>query len=209
MIDRVLRYFRPPPVVSASQLRELLAEQSAFIAQKTSTGYCQAKTGAFSYALFQEKVFIDALAICRWESFAAVLADALVMTEAFLRPMAGDRAPEVANALVRWYAEILAGYSPPAHRPDGWDDLVAAFGPRMARAQMAAPLAPVDIAAASGRRMFDVLPIHSTYSDADLEVIQGAVQFLIVSLWQILEKRVDIPAVIADLVDPASGASAA
>lgn len=201
MLQRIVDYFRPPRIVTAPAFRELIAGESAFIAQKTANDYCRAKTGAFSHSLFTEKTFLDALARCRWESFAAVLADALVMAEGFLRPAATNLGcePQVADRLVAMYALVLEAYPLPKHRPEGWGDIIAAFPPRMARARLAAPLDPATIAANSARRMFEVLPIHSTYSASDEEVVASAVKFQIVSLWETLARRVDAGLVAADL----------
>ena len=127
MIARLKNLLRPAPITTAAGFRELIAGESAVIAQKTAMGYCTAKTGSFSYALFQEKPFIDALTICRWESFAAVLSDMLVIAETYLRPHAGDARADAGRALVAMYASILRSHPEPKHRPQGWAEEIAAF----------------------------------------------------------------------------------
>src|SRR5213593_4830339 len=77
---------RPKPITTADALRTFVEERAAFIAQKCATDYCRGKTGLASYALFTEKPFLDAFDVCRWETFAAVLGDLLILTEGQLRP---------------------------------------------------------------------------------------------------------------------------
>ncbi len=110
MIARLKSLLRPAPITTAAGFRELIAGELAVIAQKTAMGYCTAKTGSFSYALFQEKPFIDALTICRWELFAAVLSDMLVIAETFLRPHAGAAREAAGRALVALYGSILRSH---------------------------------------------------------------------------------------------------
>src|SRR5688572_32940935 len=94
-------YFRPPPIVTVEGLQTFLRERASLIAQKCAIDYCRGKTGLASYALFTERPFLDALDVCRWEAFAAVLGDLLILAETALRPQveAGERA-RLCEALV-------------------------------------------------------------------------------------------------------------
>ena len=204
MIARLRSLLRPGAIVTAAAFRELIAGESAVIAQKTAMGYCTAKTGSFSYALFQEKRFIDALAICRWESFAAVLSDMLVIAETFLRPHAGDARADANLALLAMYGSVLRSYPEPKHRQQGWAEEIAAFEARFATAAAGPPAEPAAVATASGRRLYDVLPLHTNYRVDDEQVIVASVTFQMVGVWDAMNRRVDGPAVARDLA--ASGA---
>jgi hypothetical protein len=205
MIARLKNLLRPAPITTAAGLRELIAGESAVIAQKTAMGYCTAKTGSFSYALFQEKPFIDALTICRWESFAAVLSDMLVIAETFLRPHAGDARAEAGRALVAMYASILRSHPEPKHRPQGWAEEIAAFEARFAAAQAGPLVEPAAVATASGRRLYDVLPLHTNYRVDDEQVIVASVTFQMVGVWDTMNRRLDGPAVARDLARSVAG----
>src|SRR5689334_8858475 len=171
MIARLKAMLRPPPIDTVAGLRDLIAGESAVIAQKTAMGYCTAKTGSFSYALFQEKPFIDALAICRWEAFAAVLSDMLVVAETLLRPHAQADGGAIGHALVALYESILTSHPRPSHRPEGWAEAIAAFETRMAAVQAGPPVEAAAVATASGRRLYEVLPLHTNYRVDDEQVI--------------------------------------
>ena len=204
VIARLKAMLWPPPINSAAELRAFIAGESAVIAQKTAMGYCTAKTGSFSYALFQEKRFIDALAICRWEAFAAVLSDMLVILETFLRPSADGQAVPIGQALASIYADILRSYAAPPHRPEGWAEAIAAFEERLAAAQAGPPVEPAAVATASGRRLYEVLPLHTNYRVDDEQVIVASVTFQMVGVWDMMHRRINGPAVVSDLVRAAA-----
>src|SRR6266511_6442528 len=82
---RLQARLRPAPIATADALRTFLEQRAALIAQKCATDYCRGKTGLASHALFTEKPFLDAFDICRWETFAAVLGDLVLLAEGQLR----------------------------------------------------------------------------------------------------------------------------
>ena len=58
------------------------------------------------------------------------------------------------------YADTLAGFPLPAHRPQGWGDAIAAFDARLDAAGQSTPRQAMDVADHSARRMFDTaLPV--------------------------------------------------
>lgn len=190
LLTRLRESLRPPPIGSRKALSAFLEERSLFIAQKCAIDYCRGKTGLASYALFSEQQFLDALDVCRWESFEAVLSDLLVMVEALLRPHAGhEEREQLCEALIGVHSEILAACPVPAHRPQGWSDALAPFAARLRAASERPPLGPVDVAAHSARRLFDTLPIHASMRALDEEVVFGAVRFRMVALHQELRRR--------------------
>lgn len=182
-------------------LGDFLSAQAAYAAQRSTTTYCEVKAGVNRNKLFSEPTFLEELGRCRWEAFAAVLADAILITEAKLRPLAGDPAgvARLGDRLGRLYAERLAAEQRPAHRPDGWADLTDPFPARLAEAQSLPPKRPDEIANHSVRVVMDTLPIHPDHRRSDREAISGGVKFYILALHEALEKELDAPAVMADL----------
>src|SRR5262245_63396611 len=104
---RLIAGLRPAPIATAAALRTFLDERAALIAQKCAIDYCRGKTGLASYALFTEKPFLDALDVCRWETYAAVLGDLLILTEGYLRPaVAPEQQPRLCAALAELYSGV-------------------------------------------------------------------------------------------------------
>src|SRR5687768_14331151 len=131
MWNRLVAYLRPPPIATAGALGTFLRERALLIAQKCAIDYVRGKTGLASYALFTEKPFLEALDVCRWETFAAVLGDLAILAEGVLRPqLAPEQRRPLCSLLVRLHDDALASMPPPAHRADGWGEATKAFALR-------------------------------------------------------------------------------
>jgi hypothetical protein len=185
-------------VRSADQLGAFLSRHAAFIAQKCADDYCRNKVGLSHYALGEEQAYRDALAICRWEGYAAVLGGLLAVTQRQLIE-AGFSADRIEAALVALYRRVLAGQRPPAHRPQGWEELVAALPGRLRAARADPPRSVLEIAAAAGQRLFEVLPIHASYRELDEPVVVGAVQFNFVGVSDRMRRELDAAALGREL----------
>jgi hypothetical protein len=124
--QRVLARLRPAPIATADALKTFLEERASLIAQKCAIDYCRGKTGLASYALFTEKPFLDALDVCRWEAFVAVLGDLFIVLEGHLRPqVSAEHHPRLCEALVGLHSAALAALPVPTHRPEGWGEASA------------------------------------------------------------------------------------
>jgi len=180
---------RPQPIATVESLKTLLETRAAFIAQKCAVDYCRGKTGLASYALFTERTFLDALDVCRWETFAAVLSDLAIMVEGHLRPHAARECRSGLNqAMLRLYSEILEAMPLPVHRPQGWSDMTAAFRLRLEKVARGEPRRALDVADHSAKRLFDTLPIHTSMRELDEEIVYGAVRFRMLAVGQEMER---------------------
>jgi hypothetical protein len=199
--QRLEARLRPEPIATVDALRCFLEERASLIAQKCAIDYCRGKTGLASYALFTEKPFLDALDLCRWETFAAVLGDLLILAEGQLRPHATDgERPRLVEALSRVYSAVLAELPVPGHRGHGWDDAVRSLATRLAEASRGEPRQALDVADHSARRLFDTLPIHSSMREVDEEVVYGAVRFRMIAVSQELQRRLRAEALVGRLL---------
>lgn len=202
---RLMAWVHPAPITTAAAFRTYLEERAALIAQKCAIDYCRGKTGLASYALFTEKPFLDALDVCRWETFVTVLADLLILAEGCLRPHVafGERS-RLCEALVGVYSGVLLPLPQPVHRARGWDDAIASFKLRLQAASVGDVKKAIDVADHSARQLFDTLPIHARMRELDQEVVYGAVRFRMVAVSQEMHRRVAAEKVVQQLL--ASGA---
>ncbi|MCC6473692.1 MAG: hypothetical protein IT514_08105 [Burkholderiales bacterium] len=181
---------RPPPIGTAADLGIFLRERALLIAQKCAIDYVRGKTGLASYALFTEKPFLDALDVCRWETFAAVLGDLAILAEGVLRPgLPLQQHARARAALLRLHEEALTSLPPPAHRAEGWTGMTGAFAPRLEAACAGPPRQALEVADHSARRLFDTLPIHVNMRELDEPVIYGAVRFRMVAVRDEMRRR--------------------
>jgi len=191
-------FFSPAPIGTVDTLRTYLQERAALIAQKCAIDYCRGKTGLASYALFTEKPFLDALDICRWETFVTVLGDLLIIVEGNLRQhVTNAQRPRLGAALVGLYSDVLGRMSLPTHRAQGWGDAIASFALRLEEASRAEPRQALDVADHSAKRLFDTLPIHLSMRALDEQVVYGAVRFRMIAVSQEMQRRV----AVADLAE--------
>jgi hypothetical protein len=198
---RLKERLRPAPIATGEALRVFLEERAALIAQKCAIDYCRGKTGLASYALFTEKPFLDALDVCRWETFVTVLGDLLIVAEGYLRPHAAhEQYPRLCEALLGLYAATLAALPAPAHRAQGWGDVSASVAMRLGEASRGNPQQALDVADHSARRLFDTLPIHASMRDLDEEVVYGAVRFRMIAVSQELHRRLSAAELVRQLL---------
>jgi hypothetical protein len=194
-------HLRPLPIATVDSFKTFLEQRAALIAQKCAIDYCRGKTGAFSHALFTEEAFIEALTVCRWETFAAVLGDLFIVAEGHLRPYATEeQRTRLRDALLTLYGAILDSQPVPGHRSHGWGDAIADLTARLTAASAAEPQHALDVADHSARRLFDTLPIHSSMRALDEEVVFGAVRFRMVAISQEMQRRVAAADVVKELL---------
>src|SRR5512134_2425124 len=142
VLRRVISRLRPARIAAVDALGTFLQERASRIAQKCAIDYCRGKTGLASYALFTEKPFLDALDVCRWEAFAAVLSDLLILVEGQLRAQVEfEQRVKLRETLAAMYSSILAALPVPAHRSHGWDDATELFLRRFTAASLEEPRA--------------------------------------------------------------------
>lgn len=196
------RFGRPAPIVSAAGLADFLTGECAYLAQKSATDYCQAKAGLNWQKLFSEPSFQAALNVCRWEGFAGVLSDAVLVVEGRLRAASAESTP-IDEALVRLHAAVLLRHPPPQHLSQGWGPETEAFRSRLARARLAARLPVETIARVGAQRLFDALPIHPHLRRHDHEMVENAIRFGLVAFSVKLDQRLDARATMHDLLSGA------
>ena len=198
---RLRERLRPAPITTFDALKTFLEERASLIAQKCAIDYCRGKTGLASYALFTEAPFLKALDVCRWETFVTVLGDLLIIAEGQLRAhAAAEQHARLREALLDMYSAVLARMPAPAHRPDGWDDVIAAFTLRLTTVGLGEPKRALDVADHSAKRLFDTLPIHISMRKLDEEVVYGSVRFRMIAVSQELQRRMDAADVVGRLL---------
>lgn len=196
--------FRPPPIVDATALGRFLSGESSYLAQRATYEFARNTLAYFGQWAFNDDKFNDAFRISRWEAFAAILADAIMLTEGRLRPAASN--PESLLApLVALYHRELNAYPLPAHRSGGWDDLVERLRARLTVARLAAPIPAGELAKVAARRVYDTLPLYSDNKEYDVTIIDNAVRFGFVAFSDRLVARLRPSAVAADLTGTGQG----
>ena len=204
MLQRLRDYFFQPKIRTAAALRDFVSSQASYLAQRTSLEFTR-NTLAYSHQyLIHDEGFQDSLRVCRWESFAALIEDMLVLVESHLRPDDAGDAVRVRAALAGLGRAMLEAYETPRHRAQGWTDIVQRIETRMAHVALARPRAAHQIAAASAERLYDLMPVYSTNKKGDRAVVAGAVKFGFSGFAAKLAAALDPPSVRAELLAAAA-----
>jgi hypothetical protein len=179
-----------------------MAAQSAFVAQKCTIDYCQARTGLNWPFLEKEAGFREALDYARWEAYPLVLSDIGIMIEGLLRPgLPEDAKLLLAHWMTRTYAACLERYGPPGHRSPGasWEVDVDHFRRRIGLAQMAAPRPVHEVGGESGGALHRLMPIHPTLTQHDATMIGNNVKMRLCRVYADLEQQLEIEAIVGEL----------
>jgi hypothetical protein len=196
-----LRRWRAAPIIGIPDLKLFVYERASLLSQRASHEFCRNALGFYGQAAFHDEKFNEAMRVCRWESFVAVLADMLMVIEGEVRRegVVGDRT--TLPGLVAVYREILSQQELPPYRTEGWEKDIAMFETRLLTAADAPPKPAQEIAKRSARRMFATIPLQTgvqakpedgklTGADAaDYQSVSGAVKFGMVAFLQDLRRR--------------------
>ena len=193
-----------PRVATAAGLAEFLGARAAFVSQKCTYDYCRARAGIGWAQLFRDDEFGRALDLCRWEGYAAVLADLGEVALVYLRQHGGEAS--VAPGLAAALRQALLRHPVPAHRND-WQDAVMTCETRLYRALMAAPRPVQQIGRTSGNLVFDGLPLHTNLKGHDRAMVVNNVRFLLCRVHDDMERELDGPALVRALSAEADAGS--
>lgn len=196
MLRPILHYLRPPPLVDVPGLRRFLSGEASYLAQRSTYEFSRNTLAWFGQWAFGDDKFNDAFRFCRWEAFAAVLADMTVLAHDAVR--GGDAAADtLVGRFVDLYESMMLEYPLPAHRPAGWADLVPSLSARLrapARAEAS------EVARMAARRIYDVVPVRSANARADYEALEAAIRFGMVSFQDRLHRRICAGAIVPALL---------
>ena len=188
-------------IVDGGGLADFLAGRAAFVSQKSALDYCRARAGIGWAQLFREDEFGRAIERCRWEAYAAVLADVGEVALIYLRHCGGE-----GRGSRRGSAEALrrgpaSGTRSPAHRPTGTRPASprrrGCIGPCWRRRGRC-----IGSGAAPRGKVFDVLPIHTNLKAHDREMVVNNVRFLLCRVYADMEAQLDGPALVRELTEP-------
>ena len=198
-LRRLLIGRRSPPVTGAGDLVQLLAEQTAYVTQRTVIEYCRARSGLNWDKLFAEPLFVERLEVCRWDGYAIVLAEVAELVLIRLRRDGTADPEDYLPGLVRAAQAALRRHPVPAHRAS-WSDAEGAIERHLARALLAAPRPVHLVGFQSADAVFELLPIHEGLRRQDQEMFQNSLRFAICGVFEEISRRVDVAALEAALI---------
>lgn len=196
MIAGLKRLLGASRIATRPELETFIDRHAAMITNRSVIGYCHVKTRMPLHELTREAPFAEAFNKARSESYAAIAADLVMMTEGLLRTWTEA---DLTEGLVALYRDLLARQPVPSHRPAGWSDEIEDLRARLAFARQGPRQRVADIAERSAARVYATMPIHESLRAQDEPAIKANVQFLIVGLYREFERRLDCAALASAL----------
>lgn len=181
-------------------LQQLLDREAAHLAQKSVIDFARNELGSLSAQAFDDQRFLDKLAVCRWEGFAATLADMVVLAHAQLLTAEVPR-PALDARLGDLYAAVLTSYPRPDHRLQGWEPEIAALRKRLAD-RPDGPANPQADAAATGAMVFNTLPFPARDPVENRMVLANAFAFGLISFNDRLRRLLMVAPLREELTRP-------
>lgn len=190
------------PIDSVLALCGFVSTRSAFVAQKTLYGYLKARMGTRYPSMFEDDVFVASIDIAKINVFAACLSDlAVYAVSRGLRDVDVDDTARRDLAVRAFESGIAANQDQIARVPAfSAEDAKEAFERRAAFVDWRdGPSGPA-LFTASPAALYEWAPIAMVLKRQDKEIVQNSIRFTWRDIREQFEKRLDGPALAADLV---------
>lgn len=200
VLRRLKDFAFPEPIRTANELRRFVSGQASYVAQRSTYEFSRNTLAWFGQAAFGDKTFNEVFAVCRWEAFAGIAADMVVVGRHLLAD-ANDRG-QLDAGLVKLYGEILAEYPNPVHRPEGWADRHQTLLSRFAAHP---PGRAPDLSAlgrVTGVSIHKIAPAKARNAGEERDVLGAAVTFGLVAFRDRAEKLLSVPDMARALATP-------
>lgn len=197
LLQRTREFFFPPPVATCAELEAFINGEASYITQKTVIGYCRVKTLYDYEKLMTEAAFRDGMEVCRWEGYAGVLGDTLILVEGVLRPSDESLRHRLADSIAAFYP-LLLDRQIPANRIN-WADWHEAFARRFAMTRQSEPTQPHHVVEDTAKLIHELAPLHPRLKREDQEVVLGDLRLHMVAMHASMLKRFRRDALVREL----------
>jgi hypothetical protein len=196
MLRRLKAYLFPEPLRGFAELVRVVSGEASYVAQRSTYEFSRNTLAWFGQAAFDDEKFNEVFAVCRWEAFARIAADMVMIVRADLAPANGQR--QLDPGFLRLYGGILGEYPNPVHRPEGWQDRHQALLTRLAATPPDQRPDLKALGAVTGRFIHEQAPARGRNAEEERAVLAAAVTFGLVSFSDRMERRL--------VVEPLAGA---
>lgn len=200
MLQRLKAYFFPEKLRGFAQLVRFVSGEASYVAQRSTYEFSRNTLAWFGQSAFGDDKFNEMFAICRWESFAHIAADMVVVVRSDLASHNQDRGLD--PGLLRLYGGILGEYAHPAHRADGWHDCHQALLTRLAALPPDHRPDLKAFGAVTGRFIHGHAPARGRNAEEERAVLGAAVTFGLISFSDRLDRQLDRDAIARVLREP-------
>ena len=195
---------RKPPIRDQAAVATFIDENAAFMVQKGIYEYSRARAGHYAKVLFREPGFQAAVEVARWRAYPLGLVMVTEMAEGVLCATVADRHAAL-DALSRLALGIFDRYPvSPALGDQIWNELRAELTRQLALIGLHPPKRAMDIPEQWAQTYFDLMPIHEKLRGRDFATTRNYLRVTICNIHDEFTKRLDMPAVVAAMAQPAT-----
>ena len=187
LVHRFTPLAKKHPITTREHLLHFLDNNAAYIAQKCAYAYCHARMGKLAYDALKEPYFQNKMEICRWEGYAVILSDLVLLTAFWFQEQLGKQTPTT-KEFAKLYRDVLARHPIPPHRKD-WREQYKTFDRRIAVALKNRPLSVKRIARSGGKNLFNLVPMGQIFKTNDEEIFLSTVRLCIMNADDELRNR--------------------
>jgi hypothetical protein len=202
VLRRLKAYFFPEKLRTFAQLVRYVSGEASYVAQRSTYEFSRNTLAWFGQSAFGDDKFNEVFAVCRWESFARIAADMVVVVRSDLASHNSDR--RLDPGLLRLYGGILGEYPHPAHRPEGWHDRHQALLTRLATLPPDHKPDLKAFGAVTGRFIHEHAPARGRNAEEERAVLGAAVTFGLIAFSDRVDRQLDANAIAQQLGEPAA-----
>lgn len=199
MILKALQFWRrDPPVVTFAALVKFVETRSKFVSQITLYSYIKTRAGTRYTSLFEDEVFATSINIAKWEVYLACLCDLASYAAASAGHRASAENSELGALAIDIVGAALKDEEIPPERPQGFDDIRAAFEKRVRSTRWRENPKSEYFFLDSLSALVEWAPIADELKIHDIEIVKNSMRFKWKKVRDQLDQLLDAESVLAD-----------
>ena len=199
MALKALRFWRkPPPVRTLADLVDYAETRAKFVSQTSLYGYVRTRAGTRYASLMEDDVFANSVNIAKWEIFLACLCDLATYVAASVGRRQTAAPAEIRALAIHIVDTATANEEIPAERPQGFDDVRAAYTARAADIDWAGDLRGEAAFQGSLAALVEWAPVADELKKDDVDIVKNSLRFKWKKIRDQFETLLDADAVLAD-----------
>lgn len=198
ILKALMFWRRDPPVTTFGDLVKFVETRSKFVAQTTLFGYIKTRAGTRYTSLFEDDVFVNSINIAKWEVYLTCLCDLASHAAASVGRGATAEKREFAALATHIVLDALKDEEIPPERPQGFDDIRAAFEKRVAATRWDEAPEGDTFFQDSPSALVEWAPIADELKSRDVKIVKNSMRFKWKKVRDQLDQLLDAELVLTD-----------
>ncbi|MFT5489579.1 MAG: hypothetical protein ACI9MU_004519 [Alphaproteobacteria bacterium] len=199
MALKALRFWRrPPPVLTVQDLVSFAETRAKFVGQTSLYGYVRTRAGTRYASLMEDDIFANSVNIAKWEIYLACLCDLATYVAASVGRHQSRDSDITRQLAVHIVETATLNEEIPAERPQGFEDIRAAFAVRAEATDWTESGIGEAAFRSSPSALVKWAPIADELKNYDVDIVKNSMRFKWKRIRDQFETLLDADAVLAD-----------